>query len=35
MNYYLSKLNLFRGEVKDHFRLAIKIEECFQFFVGS
>jgi hypothetical protein len=35
MSDYLDKLNFPRGEVKDDFRLAIKKEEYFQFFVGS
>jgi hypothetical protein len=28
MNYYLDKLNVSLGEVKDYFSLAIKIEGC-------
>jgi hypothetical protein len=35
MSDYLDKLNFSWGEVKDYFRLAIKKEESFQFFVGS
>ncbi len=34
MSDYLDKLNFSWGKVKDHFRLAINKEECFQFFVG-
>jgi hypothetical protein len=34
MSDYLDKLNFFWGEVQEYFSLAIKKDECFQFFVG-